>query len=1191
MNLTLTEDHKILSPQLPEFFRNFSRSLLLAILFFQTPLQAEETKTIKLGILDPWRGQTAAMNTDFLRYDRMIPVYREHHLEPALMQTEPFVHGNRSEEEIYQLLKPFHVIALFNTYENSLKLTPELKALAPKVSAALLRYVRAGGGLLILPQGLRYPADDDIKYWNLIFAPLGVEILNEGVFDPARSFPGRDIEPDTYWYTENMQPHPITKDVQRLVLPLHPAGDWAGVSAIRYSPQWNVIVSGEQDAKSFDCGSDNMINLQKPGSYSSAPPIVAYRTVDQGRMACFPLANIHAGLNYNSPIWDNTVETRGNNAAGLPSFTLRLLLNAYGWLSEPALSNPELGGHVNPPYQAIQYNASVEWDSRQLNDQSEKGSRGIFGAVSSYAGGKGSVAEYVQAARTAGLQFIVFADPLEKLTPESLGNLKADCAQASADGSFYACPGVEFSDGLNNRWVAWGEKVVYPDKMFNGQYGSKEVYDQWDGQKVNHFGQYEMMCQYGQVALLDYKQLREHGAHAENLWWFFHYFPLVYRHGKLAADNYPDFLHGMNDLRWAGLASFTGIDSPDEVASAAQLCFTEYKNLDTARKLLNKRGAPLWGASEGHPFVSQGPAINQWESPNSQMDHHWQKTRGAQRARVKFTVSSPNGIADIVIHDGDRGIYRRFAGNGEKKVSREFEAVHDKQHYLALEVTDTKGNRALSWMMEIFCYKQGLIRCGDNMNTLGSTNLIWYPDRSEMMPAAKQFENGVNYTAIGWDTGGWLLPMPRTFGQDQITTAEYGKYPQFAEGLVGKILDVSLASHSIQIGRQTMKNLCESYGQKGRPGGGYYTVQRDLGPLKFFEREHTMYAAATRTDWYTTWDHRRVREGSEDYRGGIIWHEGKIRITQDVTLKGSVPIELIRMTCPFHVEKGWGDHVIVYEGNGPARIEKLTSEQKPLRFSGRIGAGGYASIMPTLVGYEGFLAPEGSDFAYEVSLPDRGLIIGLGKDGQQIKAGTEFTYRYAVGTFADTAVGNALLSDTVDALNFNSGKEGYPIAMKAGRYVKTPFFCTVKANNNEASFNIGPRELIIDTPFKIEGLEDNGCAAVYTSGRRWFDFVAVANGAAWFQQPITPALDVWAGNILVCKNKSIKVTVVVDGQAEGRKPFVEFHNPTEQAISTPVVSPANTPIFGGLKANVTIPAGDSVRFTIDGKQLEPINYN
>jgi len=45
--------------------------------------------------------------------------------------------------------------------------------------------------------------------------------------------------------------------------------------------------------------------------------------------------------------------------------------------------------------------------------------RGLLGARTALTGGKGSIAEYVAEARKAGLQFLIFAEDFEKLTPEN----------------------------------------------------------------------------------------------------------------------------------------------------------------------------------------------------------------------------------------------------------------------------------------------------------------------------------------------------------------------------------------------------------------------------------------------------------------------------------------------------------------------------------------------------------------------------------------------------------------------------------------------------------------------------------------------------------------------------------------------------------------------------------------------------
>jgi hypothetical protein len=137
---------------------------------------------------------------------------------------------------------------------------------------------------------------------------------------------------------------------------------------------------------------------------------------------------------------------------------------------------------------------------------------------------------------------------------------------------------------------------------------------------------------------------------------------------------------------------------------------------------------------------------------------------------------------------------------------------------------------------------------------------------------------------------------------------------------------------------------------------------------------------------------------------------------------------------------------------------------------------------------------------------------------------------------------------------------------------------------NEAALTLGPQSLIIDLPIRVGGLADNGCAAIYSAQRPWFRYVPVdAAGTAWLAEPIDAANKIWVGNVFVCDNAAVKITLVVDGQAKGKLPFVELHNPTDQEIVTHVHSPAHAPLFGGMSTPVTLPPGDSLRLTIDGK--------
>ena len=163
-----------------------------------------------------------------------------------------------------------------------------------------------------------------------------------------------------------------------------------------------------------------------------------------------------------------------------------------------------------------------------------------------------------------------------------------------------------------------------------------------------------------------------------------------------------------------------------------------------------------------------------------------------------------------------------------------------------------------------------------------------------------------------------------------------------------------------------------------------------------------------RLDYFIIWNYRRERERRKDYRGGIMWHEGEIRFKKDVTLAGAVPIPLVQMMCPTNLERLWGHVLIATEADGNTKVTLLQDLKKRVFTQGRIRPGGFVSQMPAVVGYQAFLAPIGSDFAYSSSMPGE-MQIGLGRDGQAVKAGTVMPYRFAIATLVGAEPGTSPL--------------------------------------------------------------------------------------------------------------------------------------------------------------------------------------
>ena len=1113
-------------------------------------------------------------------------------LQGALLDSRPLYRNAPAPGQFYEQLKAFHAVVLVALEEGACtRMTDAHRQRCLAARGDLERYVREGGGLFLLMQAVRYPGDEDEKFYNLLLENFGCRMVHEGVFDKTNTFTAPAtlvFRPMDFFVTANIQPHPATAGVRRLYLPRYACQPNPGVEAIGLDANWQTVVAGEPAAKSYFVGHENELNLEREASQTSAPPIAAVRAFGKGRVFIYSAPNKHVFLNCGNRQWPQITESDGDKENGKPSDSNKLVINALRWIAEPALSAEGFGTHKLAPIQPVKFEAAVDWDKPPFG-KGRDGIRGIVGAHTSFSDGRGTVADYAAAARAARLSFVVLTDPLEQLTPEKLAKLKSDCAAASGD-AFYACPGVEFTDNLGVRWATWGEGVVWPEDSFES---NGRRYPCWDGKRILARGRYECSCGFAANGIIDYRELRAADAHPANLWWFYRIFPFAYDGGKLIADNVAEYFYALRDLRWMSVDAFTRIRSPEEVAAAAKTCASVMRDVKSARELLNSRCGSYHLSLAANHYVTQGPKILQWECRNSQMENPWQKTRGAQRVRLKFEVASDDGIAEVKVHDADYGIVRRYTGSGAATLAREFEMVQDKQHWLALEVTDTKGRRAISRNYLVYSYKSGFHRCGDNLNILGSAQLCWHPDRNEMPSLAKIFENGFACTVQGIDSASGVATQPKLFAQDSVRTRE-GDYPLGHESVVNKILDVPLGSQNLQIYSATMAHLSEGYDSATRPTPSMGAVSRRIAPHEFFERRHTSYALQSRQDYFVTWNYRRPFEGGRDYRGSIIWHEGEIRWKKDATLAGDVPAPLLLTEGPGGAEFRTYDQFCVTDRDaGTLTVRLETGREKPYRRAGFIRPGGYCATMTTDLGYLAFLASSKTEFRYLVgsspqtpSLVGR-TYIGLGHDKQQVKAGEVWPYRFAMATLPDARLSNELLEDMTHSYNLDGGTNGYPFTVTTGAFGGAEFFFTVAADGNEAEFTVGPRDFICDLPFRVHGIEDNGCAAIYVASRKFFRFVSVADGTAYFQEPVLPAAQIWAGNPFVCENKAVKLALVVDGQTPGKAPLLEVHNPTDRELTTRIFSPPHTPRFGGLRATVTLPAGDSVFYRIAGKELKP----
>ncbi len=786
----------------------------------------------------------------------------------GLAEWREFWGGRAEPSRTLDLLRQFNVVVIDTPFDRSIReVGKNQRQTAAVARQALEAYIAEGGGVLVVLQAVRYPGDMDQDYANLVLEGLGVEMLHEGIFDPQSSFqtPIASIfPPEGFFRTENVAAgHPVTEGVGRLCLPQYHNGKTPGVVTPKLSADWQVLARGDESAQSYVVTREHVTDYTQVGTYDKAPPIVAVRDFGRGRVVVFsvPARSIHT--NYGVPGWNMVVETDGDVASGLRSDGARLVLNALRWLVEPSADDQDLGTFTTDPVPPIRFPKSVEWDSREFPAPG-RGVRGIIGARTALSDGTGTVAEHVAAAVAAGLSFIVFNEALEEMTEKELERLKAQCEAAGTD-DFYACPGVEFSDDMGNRWAIWGERVTFPQAQFDRAYGETDaerpVLKQWDGKVMHNPGQYWEYCAYPPNMLLTYRNLRESGAHPANMWWFYRMPPYVYDGAELVEDQLAEWLYALRDVRHIGPASYTRATSPSQVGAAAQACATGGSSLAHVKDWLNTRCGNFLHPAD--PYVTGGPTVEQWAAINAQHDLPFE-VRGKQRARLRFQVSSPDGIREVLVHNCDYGVVRRFLGNGETTFAQEFNVLHDRDHTLTLEVIDGQGRRAISDKRFLWSYKMSLQRCGDNLNFLNGVGLCWHPDRNEMLPLAQMYQGMPVESIGGYDSAARLARQSSlgTRAMAIVRTRELNQYPMHREhGILRKILDVVLPGNDVKICDMEMGPLVEPFDTLTRDTPARTSVPRVVDDNDLFTRDHRSYYLQNRTNMYVTWDHRRAREG------------------------------------------------------------------------------------------------------------------------------------------------------------------------------------------------------------------------------------------------------------------------------------------------------------------------------------------
>jgi len=1080
-------------------------------------------------------------------------------------------------------LKEFNVIIYggFDGDPNIRHIDAAVRKRAASERQVLEQYVASGGGLIVLPNLRSVPGSAIDEYYNLVLEGFGIKVLPEGIWDPSHQFTAAGtlaLAPAAYFTTTQIKPHPVTRGVERLALP-QTFNHHSAVAALRYSKDWEVVVTGEASAQSYKNETAYKLDLKQPGSYGTAPPIAAVRQFGKGRVFCYPMHLIHVSLNFGNPRWPHIVELRGDVEAKKPSFSHQMMLNAIAWVSEPSRQLADFGKRMIPehvPPVPVEEKVQLSPPARPAKGPIAQ-ARGIIGAHSNFSDGQGSVEEYAQAAAAANLQFLVLAETLEHLNADKWRTLVEKCREITQKGPVYVVPGYEYQDVNGVRWATWGTQVIYPRPEFFAQ----------DGKRILSDGKLSFMSNLPGRMLLEYDKLPGDPA---NLWWFFNVPLWVYDGDKLIADNLKQYLLARDNLDVVTAACFTRIRSPRDVAAAARCCTW---NVDPGRHP-NLSAAVDTRASQWQSWTStsqggvDGPRLAWAELTWRGADFY--RTRGGQRVRGTIRASANAGLKEVRLHDGGRGILRRYLCRGAKEFSRTFELVLDRQHELVLEAVDMRGRRAIFTGQRVYSHSQGIFRCGDNLNLLSSTPTGAHPDRHEF-PRFPIFEDWDLSTLQGIDTGVGVVNQPQTVptafavrttaGNQDVLYLKPGP-DDTGMRIIQTPLRFPFTSYEINVvdassAKYVARRLLS-------PAEGPFMPE--AGDLPYATLHRRAYLLRSRMNYSVRWGAKRPQEAAANYQGDVFVHEGAVRFHRDVTLKNDPPIVLERVFYKGGSDYGQAEEALIAD----AERGDLTLHYGPKDSHYQVGTlrkGGWIAGQYTDAGTLAAV-PATEGMRYEIDTPSSGpknlrwgYFLGLARDGQVVRKGEELKFRYLAVTISGRTPKDSKLLQNVGPSFGLTSPEFKPADVEVGQLINTEVFVTGRAKEHEfvAKFHAAP--MMIDRPLRIEGIEDNGCAAVYVlDGNPWekrFRFVGVFERAALFQHNTDHGPALWIGNPFYAEDARLRLTLVVDGLSSGERPFLEVHNPTDSAVRTVIRSPRHTPHYGGFSKALTVPAGESVQ--------------
>ena len=678
-------------------------------------------------------------------------------------------------------LKRYNVVLVVNTVGVNF---------ATDIQPKLEKFMEQGGGVLVIPNGIApNPIDGKFCLPDLLkwLREFGATIYLQGVVDPERravvdwcKWPGA---PEYIW-TSEFADSPVTHGVKtlwhRTLLSQH-GGSGLGLlmsAPMELDANWTPLVFTGPGSRTVSWAEspNERDRLLTPPARKAFEGFIEPTVRSQGRMPLLATRNCGAGrlavfsVNPQDLFWSGYIPAMGGvmlhrGFKDRPSDGWKLLDNLYRWLAEPSLSGTALGGAKTVRMQLFREPLTTQkpydWktgadtglggalivsadplraDALSTAEKLAAGTgrkvpQGLVGAHSAYSSGKGSVAEWVTAAKAAGLDFLIFMEDMSLMNAEKWEKLKAECA-ALSDDQFLAYPGLEFQHEIFNRGYLFNrkwkweveEKILTKDHRFIRTGGLEHV----------SRGPVWLWLAYEQPENLCTIMTLGFFSHQTNLTptWAqrgFGSMSVFTRNQDQIMDDFADtlplFLRQQNQKLVISPMALSLMSAPSEIAGAVKRggpFVTLLSDRKNAASALDTGGTYSYGGRSSAICATTGPRILAWNPSytTAYVFPRWSVARREEdffvldnyRYRVRLAVEAAAGLQEILIYDGDQGVYRRFLPDGKKQYEAVLDLSNDQVRHLVLVVKDQAGGIAVSPEIQTENWANRHYLCGDRCN-------------------------------------------------------------------------------------------------------------------------------------------------------------------------------------------------------------------------------------------------------------------------------------------------------------------------------------------------------------------------------------------------------------------------------------------------------------------------------------------